>query len=1057
MFPARRKKAPIRILLVICRPRGGEDVPFRSVASRLIKGLDEAEREVYELEVLRPPTFEQLGRVLRQAKAEGRPYHVLHFDGHGAFLEVEPARGLRKLLGSLSSAILTGPRSGRHGYLLFESPEREENVDLVDGLSLGRLLWEAGVPVLVLNACRSAHAEPPREPSEEADPHSQVRAFGSLAQEVMDAGAASVVAMRYNVYVVTAARFVAEMYASLVRGHTLGEAVTLARKHLADDPWREVVAEPLPLQDWSVPVVWEAAPLRLFPETKESGSAIRIEAGMAIRVAEDLASELPSPDAGFFGRDETILALDRGFDRDQIVLLHAYAGSGKTATAREFARWYARTGGVGGPVLFSSFEFYLPLPRLVDRLGEAFRPMLEGSGIHWLALDDAARQKVALQVLQQVPVLWIWDNVESVTGFPAETESAWSQAEQKELVDFLRMARQTKARFLLTSRREERGWLGDLPRRIPVPPMPMFERLQLAQALAARHGRRLTKMEDWYPLLAFTQGNPLTLTILVGQALREGMRSREEVEAFVARLRRGEDAFEDEEREGRSRSLGASLAYGFENAFTSEERLLLSVLHLFQGYVNTSVLCWMGDPQNVWCLPELRGLKQEEGVALLQRAVEVGLLTAYAEGYYGVHPALPWFFKRLFESAWRDRGLNATRAFAEAIVTWGSYCHREYEAGNSDVIAELKLGEMNLLHARRLALSHGWWDSVTNAMQGLRALYKHTGRQKEWNRLVEDIVPYFIDPETEGPLVGQEKQWRVVNDYRVSIAEAELRWTEAERLQLLNVDWSRRHAGPALASPSGELDEDERAALRSLSVSLEVLGFIQREQGREDCIPVLQEALDLAERCGDWAAAASSAYNLGHVFMQLRACYNLDQAEHWYRKSLELRGELDQLGRGRCWGQLGIAAFLRCREIVLAEGPLSEANRYANEAVACYHKALNLIPPDSANDLVVFHTHLAEVYAVSNNIEPALNNYRWAVQYAEGAGNSYAAAQTRYSLALALLGAGRFQEALEYAEAALHTFESYGERAGSNIELVRKWIGKIRQEMNQAPGPASFV
>ena len=60
---------------------------------------------------------------------------------------------------------------------------------------------------------------------------------------------------------------------------------------------------------------------------------------LTIRLAEDTASsgtldpELPpTPDAGFYGRDETLLALDRAFDRHQIVLLHAYAGSGKTAT-----------------------------------------------------------------------------------------------------------------------------------------------------------------------------------------------------------------------------------------------------------------------------------------------------------------------------------------------------------------------------------------------------------------------------------------------------------------------------------------------------------------------------------------------------------------------------------------------------------------------------------------------------------------------------------------------------------------------------------------------------
>ena len=52
------------------------------------------------------------------------------------------------------------------------------------------------------------------------------------------------------------------------------------------------------------------------------------------------------PDVGFYGRDETLYELDRAFDTDRIVLLHAYAGSGKTTTATEFTRWYALTGGI---------------------------------------------------------------------------------------------------------------------------------------------------------------------------------------------------------------------------------------------------------------------------------------------------------------------------------------------------------------------------------------------------------------------------------------------------------------------------------------------------------------------------------------------------------------------------------------------------------------------------------------------------------------------------------------------------------------------------------------
>jgi hypothetical protein len=373
-FPA-TSSGPIRILLVICRPGGGQDVPFRSVASRILRGLSDSAREAFQLDVLRPPTFAHLGKVLRRAKSDGWPYHVVHFDGHGVYDDVTRQGGLAAILRGLSPLLLSGPRSGAHGYLLFENPALDENLQLVDGPELGKLLVETAVPVLVLNACRSAHAEAAVEPQAAgADLHTQVRAYGSLAQEVMDAGVAGVVAMRYNVYVATAAQFVADLYGMLAQGHSMGEAVTLGRKQLSQQPLREIAYDPCPLQDWPVPVVYEAAPIPLFPKPvadkslnlklheRESGSARgKLDPGLPKR-----------PDVGFFGRDETLLALDRAFDRHAMVLLHAYAGSGKTSTAAEFARWYALTGGVEGPVLFTSFEQHKPLARVLDQIGQMF-------------------------------------------------------------------------------------------------------------------------------------------------------------------------------------------------------------------------------------------------------------------------------------------------------------------------------------------------------------------------------------------------------------------------------------------------------------------------------------------------------------------------------------------------------------------------------------------------------------------------------------------------------------------------------------------------------------
>jgi hypothetical protein len=156
--PVQRPRLPgasgnIRILLVICRPKRNSDVPFRSVASRLIKGLSKEARAGFDLDVLRPPTFDQLARVLRDAKDRGTPYHVVHFDGHGVYGEASAIRIEN------DQQFLTDRRDGKHGYLVFENSTLPDNLEPVDGPRLGGLLVETNVPVLVLNACRSAHAD----------------------------------------------------------------------------------------------------------------------------------------------------------------------------------------------------------------------------------------------------------------------------------------------------------------------------------------------------------------------------------------------------------------------------------------------------------------------------------------------------------------------------------------------------------------------------------------------------------------------------------------------------------------------------------------------------------------------------------------------------------------------------------------------------------------------------------------------------------------------------------------------------------------------------------
>lgn len=141
--------------------------------------------------------------------------------------------------------------------------------------------------------------------------------------------------------------------------------------------------------------------------------------------------------------------------------------------------------------------------------------------------------------------------------------------------------------------------------------------------------------------------------MLVGQALRDRLTTREQIESFVSKLRAGEAVFEEEVSEGRTRSLAASLAYGFENAFSEGERKQLALLPLFQGFVHIATLHYVG--RSKWGLPELTGLTEDVGIALLDRAAEVGLLTVLGGGYYSIHPAALVFPAAVSSSTMRRR------------------------------------------------------------------------------------------------------------------------------------------------------------------------------------------------------------------------------------------------------------------------------------------------------------------------------------------------------------------------------------------------------------------
>ncbi len=359
-IPANLPQDRIRILLVVCRPYGDRDVRFRSVA-RPIVDLIEDQNLPAEVEVLRPPTFAQLREHLRQNK--GR-YHILHFDGHGAYEGAPAANGYQ----------LTAPE----GLLVFETEEGEP--DPITSSTLNKLLLDSDIPSVVLNACQSA-----MQSQDAVDP------FASVAAALLRAGTRSVIAMSYSLYVSGAQEFLPAFYSRLFDSGHLQKAVMAGRQRMLEQPKRVCARGPFELNDWLLPVIYEQA------EVDFSFAAQAERTKRESKLNEDLRGRVERMQ--FIGRDGPLLALERIMRlRPAGILIHGLGGVGKTTLAAGFLDWLDKTGGLTQPPFWFDFREIRSAEFVVNSIGT---PLFGGNFPAMGSLDE--RIDALAQALSETP------------------------------------------------------------------------------------------------------------------------------------------------------------------------------------------------------------------------------------------------------------------------------------------------------------------------------------------------------------------------------------------------------------------------------------------------------------------------------------------------------------------------------------------------------------------------------------------------------------------------------------------------------------------------------
>lgn len=474
-LPKSLPRDKLNVLLITPRPFGDDDVGYHAVSRPLVEWVSEGNHPV-DIDVLRPPLLMSLKERLRSQPAH---YHIIHFDGHGTYDE-----------------------ETQESLLFFEDLKSEPDPVTAEGLA--SVLAEFGPPVVVLNACRSAHVDPSLE-----DP------FASTAATLLKAGIRNVVAMSYNLYVGGAQQFVPAFYQRLVETGDVAEAARRGRVAMLENGGRACVHGEEHLHDWLIPVVYgHDCPLL------DVSSLVPVRHRAAV-LPDDLIRHRDE----FIGREGAIQDLEHMLLSGPAVavLIHGLIGVGKTTFIKGFLTWFLQTG-----FTFSRNQVDSTRGPFQELFWVDFRDIHSALDViarltaHLLPADKAAlpfekRMQELADVLLDKPVIMVWDYFERAAGIPGSgTEPQLDDKERDTLLYLLGFLRHSPSKVLIASRSPE-SWLPhDHAMRLPLRGLTQRESWEYRITVA----RRLKLEVDWgAPQVAATldglRGHP--------QAIREAL------------------------------------------------------------------------------------------------------------------------------------------------------------------------------------------------------------------------------------------------------------------------------------------------------------------------------------------------------------------------------------------------------------------------------------------------------------------------------------------------------------------------------------------------------
>ena len=697
---------PIRILLVTARPEDDSCgyIDHRVSALPLVEATESLPGLV-KLHVLSPPTLPALRAELDRARQEQKPYHVVHFDGHGVY-----------------------DRTVGLGGLCFELPEDVNKLEnrrhvTVFTNELGPLLRDHRIPLVFLEACQTAQAE---------------KASESVASELLKVGVASVVAMSHSVLVETARRFVESFYKALAAGKRVGDAMLEGQRQLKDDTFRGRIfgAGELRLEDWFVPVLFqEKDDPQLFKITPSKQTVADFQTALANRLGE----LPPVPETGFIGRSRELLALQRLMRQERYAVVRGQGGEGKTALAAEFARWMVRSQQMRRAA-FVSVETHSNQLAVLDALGR----QLVGQSYSVAAFGDLEKAILPVErALREQATLLVVDNMESIllppwqergTGsqpVPGEVgqvtnlSHALSEDAARELKSILtrceRLLRVGDTRLVFTSREALPAPFDVQRNRRELHQLDREDAVKLVErALNAEDGDGATldaAREAIESLVDAVHGHARTLALLAPSLRQDGV---EKTSADLVKLMEEMDKlYPVGTPESREKSVFASVVLSLRR-LSSANRDRARVLGVFHGGVNIVILGMMME----WEDADVESLAIE--------LIQTGLATPNRYNHLTLNPALCPYLRGQLDAAEREA---LTSRWVKEMSAYADFLEQQSNQ-NAEVAATLTVLELpNLFALLNMVQRAGDAEATIDLTTSLYSLVSVLGKPRLLERV----------------------------------------------------------------------------------------------------------------------------------------------------------------------------------------------------------------------------------------------------------------------------------------------------------------------------------